>query len=80
MSARSRPRSGPVKDDAEAHEEMAMWNQIKKDLERLSAMQKRQIELGEKIKKKEAECKELEDAKSMLIFSVQFLLAPGGPN
>ena len=64
MSVRNRPRNGAVKDEAEAHEEINMWNQIKKDLEKLSFHQKRQMELGEKIKKKEAENKELENAKS----------------
>ena len=72
MSARNRPRSGPAKDDAEAHEEITMWNQIKKDLEKLSGIQKRQIELVEKVRKKEEEMKELENNKSRL-FRVSLL-------
>ena len=78
MSQRSRPRSGPVKDEADTHEETAMWNQISKDLGKLSVIQKRQIEVTEQIKKKEVENKELDEAKSTSIFSTRFLYAPGG--
>ena len=73
MSVRSRPRNGAVKDDAEAHEEFQMWNQIKKDLEKLSGIQKRQIEVSEKIKKKEGDNKELENSKSEPFLSFFFL-------
>jgi hypothetical protein len=61
MSARSRPRNGGVKDE---DEEITMFNQIKKDLDKLATMQKRMTELGEKIKKKELENRELEIGKS----------------
>ena len=64
MSIRNRPRSGAVKDEAEAHEEVTMWNQIKKDMEKLSGIQKRQIELSERVKKKETDIKELDVARS----------------
>lgn len=74
MSVRSRPRNGAIKDDAEAHEEITMWNQIKKDLEKLSGIQKRQMELGDKIKKKEGENKELETSKSIHIPLFLFLI------
>ena len=64
MSARNRPRSGGVKDEADAHEEINMWNQIKKDLEKLSGIQQRMKELKDLIVAKEVETKELENAKS----------------
>lgn len=56
MAARNRPRNGAVKEDPD--EELSMWNQIKKDLEKCSAIQKRAkivsqsiIEMEEKIGK-----------------------------
>ena len=52
-----------------------MYNQIKKDIEKLATMQKRSIELTEKIKKKETEMAELEKAKSRDFPSV-FLSLP----
>lgn len=63
MSIRNRPRNGTVKDE---DEEITMFNQIRKDLEKLGTMQKRQIELAELIKKKEIEIKELQNIKSIL--------------
>ena len=47
MAARNRPRNGPVKEDPD--EELSMWNQIKKDLEKCSVIQKRSKEVSEKI-------------------------------
>ena len=47
MAARSRPRNGAVKEDPD--EELSMWNQIKKDLEKCSVIQKRSKEVSEKI-------------------------------
>ena len=46
MSSRSRPRNGapPKEHDADAQEELTMWEQIKKDLQRLSQIQKKQQE------------------------------------
>ena len=50
MSSRNRPRSGVVKEEfGDAHEEMTMWQQIKKDIEKLSWIQKRQIQLQKEI-------------------------------
>ncbi|KAL8723874.1 MAG: hypothetical protein Q9181_007115 [Wetmoreana brouardii] len=50
MAARSRPRSGPLKDDsADAHEERNMWNQIVNDLKRLKAIQARATEVSSSI-------------------------------
>ena len=63
MSIRNRPRNGTVKDE---DEEITMFNQIRKDLEKLGTMQKRQIELAELIKQKEIDVKELQNKKSML--------------
>ena len=63
MSIRNRPRNGTVKDE---DEEITMFNQIRKDLEKLGTMQKRQIELAELIKQKEVDIKELQINKSML--------------
>ena len=45
MSSRNRPRNGALKDDSDAHEETTMWNQIKKDVEKLGQLQKRQREV-----------------------------------
>jgi len=39
MAARNRPRNGAVKEDPD--EELSMWNQIKKDLEKCNSIQKR---------------------------------------
>ena len=50
MAARNRPRNGAIKEDAtDAHEEMAMWEQIRRDIEKLSEIQKRQKENSTKI-------------------------------
>ena len=49
MSSRNRPRNGGLKDDSDAHEETTMWNQIKKDIEKLGQLQKRQREVNAKI-------------------------------
>ncbi|KAL8696191.1 MAG: hypothetical protein Q9201_007781 [Fulgogasparrea decipioides] len=55
MAARSRPRSGPLKDDsADAHEERNMWNQIVNDLKRLKAIQARATEVSTSIVNMEA--------------------------
>ena len=64
MSIRNRPRNGTVKDE---DEEITMFNQIRKDLEKLGTMQKRQIEVAELIKKKEIDIKELQGRKSMVL-------------
>ena len=47
MAARNRPRNGAVKEDPD--EELSMWNQIKKDLEKCSVIQQRSKEVSEKI-------------------------------
>ena len=49
MSSRNRPRNGTLKDESDAHEETNMWNQIKRDIEKLSQIQKRQREVIAKI-------------------------------
>ena len=66
MSIRSRPRNGGLKDE---DEEITMFNQIRKDLEKLASMQKRQVELADMIKKKETEIKDLQANKRMVLFS-----------
>ena len=66
MSIRNRPRNGGLKDE---DEEITMFNQIRKDLEKLASMQKRQIELADMIKKKETEIKDLQANKRMLLLS-----------
>lgn len=73
MSVRNRPRNGPTKDE---DEEINMYNQIKKDIEKLATMQKRSIEITEKIKKKEVEMADLDKARSKwfsTIFSRPYL-------
>lgn len=50
MSSRNRPRNGVAKEEfADAHEESTMWQQIKKDIEKLGTIQKRQMELTQEI-------------------------------
>jgi hypothetical protein len=52
MAARNRPRPGPVKEDPD--EELSMWNQIKKDIEKCSAIQKRAAVVSQTIVEMEA--------------------------
>lgn len=55
MAARSRPRNGAVKDDpTDTHEELSLWEQIKRDLEKCSVIQKRSREVSKLIVETEA--------------------------
>ena len=51
MAARNRPRGALVKDEpnADAHEEITMWSQIKTDLRALGQLQKKQQDKAEQI-------------------------------
>ncbi|MCJ1412715.1 SAGA HAT/Core module component [Ptychographa xylographoides] len=51
MAARNRPRNGASKEDPD--EELSMWNQIKKDLEKCNVINKRAAEVSKNIKESE---------------------------
>ncbi|MCJ1474403.1 SAGA HAT/Core module component [Lambiella insularis] len=53
MAARNRPRNGGQKEDPD--EEMAMWKAIERDIQKCTAIQKKQQEVSEKIKTMDAE-------------------------
>ena len=62
MAARNRPRNGAVKEDPD--EELSMWNQIKRDLEKCNVIQKRAKVVAQQIIEVEEKM-----GKCMLLFS-----------